>query len=62
MKVFSTKRDKVIILIIFLIVIFFFGIRLYLKTSQQGKEVVKENSPLALNWLSYNEGRHDRGL
>ena len=66
MKVFSTKRDKVIILIIFLILIFFFGIRPYLKTSQQGapvcvltrtgREAVEENNLLALNWLSYNEG------
>ena len=56
MKVFSTKRDKVIILIIFLILIFFFGIRPYLKTSQQGAEAVEENNLLALNWLSYNEG------
>jgi len=66
MKVFSTKRDKVIILIIFLILIFFFGIRPYLKTSQQGapvcvltrtgREAVEENNLLTLNWLSYNEG------
>jgi len=56
MKIFSARRDQIMILTFFLIVIFFFGIRAYLKTSQQGKEVVKENSPLALNWLSYNEG------
>jgi thioredoxin-related protein len=66
MKIFSTlpvrvstqtgKRGQIIILTIFLILIFFFGIRSYFKTNQQGREVVKENNLLALNWLSYNEG------
>jgi thioredoxin-related protein len=56
MKIFSAKRDWIIILTIFLILIFFFGIRSYFKTNQQGREVVKENNLLALNWLSYNEG------
>jgi thioredoxin-related protein len=56
MKIFSAKRDQIMILTIFLILIFFFGIRSYFKTNQQGAEVVKENNLLALNWLSYNEG------
>lgn len=56
MKIFSTKRDRIIILTIFLILIFFFGIRSYFKTNQQGREVVEENNLLTLNWLSYNEG------
>lgn len=66
MKIFSAKRDRIIILTIFLILIFFFGIRSYFKTNRQGapvcvltrtgREVVKENNLLALNWLSYNEG------
>ena len=56
MKIFSAKRDQIMILTIFLILIFFFGIRSYFKTNQQGREVVKGNNLLALNWLSYNEG------
>jgi thioredoxin-related protein len=66
MKIFSAKRDQIMILTIFLILIFFFGIRSYFKTNQQGapvcvltrtgREVVAENNLLTLNWLSYNEG------
>jgi thioredoxin-related protein len=57
MKIFSVKRDQIIILIIFLILILFFGIRSYFfKTNLQGAELVEETNLLTLNWLSYNKG------
>lgn len=56
MKIFSSKRDKIIVLVILLILIFFIVIRPYFKTNQQNVEAVEEANPLILNWLSYNEG------
>lgn len=56
MKIFSTKRDKIIVLVILLVIIFFFGLKSYFKTDEQKAEIVEEAKTLALNWLSYNEG------
>lgn len=56
MKIFSTKRDKIIVLVILLVIIFFFGLKSYFKTDEQKVEIVEEAKTLALNWLSYNEG------
>ena len=56
MKIFSNKRDKIIVLVILLILIFFIGLRPYFKTNQQNVEAIEEIKPLVLNWLSYNEG------
>jgi len=56
MKIFSTKRDKIMVLVILLVIIFFFGLKSYFKIDEQNAEAVEETKPLALNWLSYNEG------
>jgi len=56
MKIFSNKRDKIIVLVILLILIFFIGLRPYFKTNQQNVEAIEEIKPLVLNWLSYNDG------
>jgi len=56
MKIFSTKRNKIMVLIILLVVVFFFGLKSYFKIDEQNAEAVGEVKPLALNWLSYNEG------
>ncbi|MBA7584367.1 Thiol:disulfide interchange protein DsbD [subsurface metagenome] len=56
MKIFSTKRNKIIVLVILLVIIFFFGLKSYFKIDEQKVDVVKEVKPFALNWLSYNEG------
>ena len=56
MKIFNTRRDKIIVLIILLIVIFFIGIRPYFKNNKQNVEALEEIKPIALNWLPYNEG------
>ena len=56
MKIFSTKRDKIMVLVILLVIIFIFGLKSYFKIDQQNAEAVEEAKPLALNWLSYNEG------
>src|SRR5665648_539394 len=56
MKIFSTKRDKIMVLVILLVIIFFFGLKSYFKINEQNAEAVEEAKPLALNWLSYNEG------
>jgi len=56
MKIFSTKRDRIIFLVILLVIVFFFGLKSYFKIDQQNAEAVEETKPLALTWLSYNEG------
>jgi len=56
MKIFSTKRDRIIVLVILLVIVFFFGLKSYFKIDQQNAEAVEETKPLALTWLSYNEG------
>ncbi|HZK40368.1 MAG TPA: hypothetical protein VFC91_02240, partial [Atribacterota bacterium] len=56
MKIFSTKRDKIIVLLILLVIVFFFGLKSYFKIDEQKAEAVEQTNPLALNWLSYNEG------
>lgn len=56
MKIFSSKIDKIIVLAILLILIFFIGLRPYFRTNQQNVEAIEEIKPLVLNWLSYNEG------
>jgi len=56
MKIFSTKRDKIMVLVILLVIIFFFGLKSYFKIDEQNAVAVEEAKPLALNWLSYNEG------
>lgn len=56
MKIFSTKRDKIMVLVILLVIIFFFGLKSYFKINEQNAEAVEEAKPLTLTWLSYNEG------
>jgi len=56
MKIFSTKRNKMIVLVIILVIIFFFGLKPYFKINKQNVEAVEETKPLTLNWLSYDEG------
>ena len=40
MKIFSTKRDKIMILVILLVIIFFFGLKSYFKIDEQNEETV----------------------
>ncbi len=56
MKIFFTKRNKIIVLVILLVIIFFFGLKSYFKIDEQKPEAVEVAKPFALNWLSYNEG------
>ena len=56
MKIFSSKRGKIIVLVILLVLIFFIGVGPYFKTNQQNVEAVEGANPSILNWLSYNEG------
>jgi len=57
MKIFSNKRNKIIVLGIFIVVILLLGIKLYFKTnSLEEEEAITESKPLNLNWLSYDEG------
>lgn len=56
MKIFSTKRNKITVLVILLVIIFFFGLKSYFKIDEQNAEAVEQTKPLILNWLSYNEG------
>jgi len=57
MKIFSNKRDKIIILAILLILIFLAGIKPYFfNRDQQDAEAVEEDKPLVFIWLPYNEG------
>lgn len=56
MKIFFTKRNKIMVLVILLAVIFFFGLKSYFKIDEQKVEVVEEAGSFDLNWLSYNEG------
>ena len=56
MKIFSTKRNKIMVLVILLVVVFFFGLKSYFKIDEQNAEAVEETKPLVLKWLSYNEG------
>jgi len=56
MKIFSTRRNKIMVLVILLVIISFFGLKSYFKIDEQNAEAVEETKPLALNWLSYTEG------
>ena len=57
MKIFSTKRNKIMVLVILLVIIFFFGLKSYFKIDEQNAEAVEGTTkPLVLNWLSYTEG------
>lgn len=56
MKIFSTKRNKIMVLVILLVIIFFFGLKSYFKIDEQNAEAVEDTKLIALNWLSYNEG------
>ncbi|MCK4309257.1 MAG: thioredoxin fold domain-containing protein [Candidatus Atribacteria bacterium] len=56
MKIFSTKRNRIMVLVILLVVVFFFGLKSYFKIDEQNAEAVEETKPLVLKWLSYNEG------
>ena len=56
MKIFFTRRNKVMVLVILLVVVFFFGLKSYFKIDEQKVEAVEETKPLTLNWLSYDEG------
>lgn len=44
------------VLVILLVVVFFFGLKSYLKIDEQSAEAVEQTKPLVLNWLSYTEG------
>jgi len=56
MKIFSTKRNKIMVLVILLVIIFFFGLKSYFKIDEQDVEAVEETKLVTLNWLSYSEG------
>jgi len=56
MKIFSTKRNKIMVLVILLVVVFFFGLKSYFTIDEQNAEAVEQPKPLVLNWLPYNEG------
>ena len=56
MKIFFTKRNKIMVLVILLVIIFFFGLKSYFKIDEQDVEAVEQAKPLILNWLSYTEG------
>ena len=56
MKIFFTRRNKIMVLVILLVVVFFFGLKSYFKIDEQNAEAVEETKLLTLNWLSYNEG------
>jgi len=56
MKIFSTKRNKIMVLVILLAIIFFFVLKSYFKIDKQSAEAVEQAKPLILNWLSYDEG------
>jgi len=56
MKIFSTKRNKIMVLVILLVIIFFFGLKSYFKLDEQDAGAVEQVKPLTLNWLSYTEG------
>jgi len=56
MKMFFTRRNKVMVLVILLVVVFFFGLKSYFKVDEQNAEAVEETKLPTLNWLSYNEG------
>ncbi len=56
MKIFSTKRDKIMVWVILLVIIFFFGLKSYFKIDEQNVKAVEETKSLVLDWLSYNEG------
>ena len=56
MKIFFIKRNKIMVLVILLVIIFFLGLKSYFKIDEQNIEAVEEAKPFALNWLSYNEG------
>ena len=56
MKVFSNKKGKILVLIILLVIVFYFGVKSYFHMQEQGVEVVGEAKPLTIDWLSYNEG------
>lgn len=56
MKIFSTRRNKIMVLVSLLVIIFFFGLKSYFKIDEQNAEAVEEARPFAINWLSYTEG------
>ncbi|MEA1939221.1 MAG: thioredoxin fold domain-containing protein [Candidatus Caldatribacteriota bacterium] len=56
MKLFSKKRDKIMILVILITVIFLVGAKLYFNLNPLEEEAVENTKPLVLNWLSYDEG------
>jgi len=56
MKIFFTKRNKIMVLVILLVIIFFLGLKSYFKIDEQNAEAVEETKLLTLNWLTYNEG------
>ena len=56
MKIFSARRNEIMVLVILLVVVFFFGLKSYFKMGEQNAEAVEEIKPLTLNWLFYTEG------
>ncbi len=50
------KRDKILVLVILLVVISYFGLRSSFKGLEQNVEAIGETEPLTLDWLSYDEG------
>jgi len=56
MKIFFTRRNRIMLLVVLLAVVFFFGLKSYFKIDEQNAEAVEQAKPLILNWLSYNEG------
>jgi len=56
MKVFSNRRNRIMILMILVTVIFLTGIKSYFNLNPLEAEAVEQSKPLVLNWLSYDEG------
>jgi thioredoxin-related protein len=55
MKIFFTKRNKIMVLVILLVVVFFFGLKSYFKMDEQDVEAGEHAKPLILNWLSFDQ-------
>ena len=53
---FLNKKNKIVILVIFVTVFFLVGMKSYFNLNPLEAEAIEESKPLVLNWLSYNEG------
>lgn len=56
MKIFSAKRNKIAVLVILVVIVFFFGLKPHFKNYQPSIEAVEGGKPVVFTWLPYNEG------